>query len=120
MGRHADLADDPSALWIKLEKIRVGRKVDVARLGADIDLAGQRNRNGKELSAELLLAQIFPGLIEPLNAAVLAIGDEKRSIWRDRDGMHIHELPGPGAAFTPFLQLLAVGVVFDDTAVAVA
>ena len=113
-----DFTQNLAARRIELEDMSVGAGRHPARIRANIDITGGTYGNAVQLTAELLLAQVPAVQIEPLQAAVFAVGYIE-SLIGYRNIVRDVEFASAGAALAPFAQLLAVCAVFDKAAVAV-
>ena len=114
-----DFTQNLTARRIELKYMIFGiDRVPSARIRADVNITGATHGNAVQLTAELLLAQVPPVQMEPLQAAVFAVGDIEFLIG-NRNIVRQIEFAGAGAVLAPFTQLLAICTVFDKAAVAV-
>src|SRR5262249_17390420 len=95
-----DFTQNLAARRIELEDMSVGTGGQPARIRADIDITGGTHGNAVQLTAELLLAQVPAVQIEPLQAAVFAVGDIE-SVIGNRNIVRGVEFAGAGAALAP-------------------
>ena len=114
-----DVAGDRSGLAIDFHQPSRRQVRLIARL------RGEPHRTGLCLQREGLperrpLAQIGAGLIEPLHAAILPIGDIDEAFVVDLNRVRQAELPRSGASCSPLTNLLPVPRIFENAGIGVA
>ena len=115
-----DTADDLSGFAIDFHEPGLDAVRDIVRLRADPEVADRCDRNREGFAEIIPLAQVTAFEIEPLDAAILAIGDVDDALAIYGQAMRQPELARTRSGASPLTHALPVRAVFEDTRVSVS